>query len=164
MRYSESMPTKPTVWLDEREARAWRGFHRMRSALLAHLAREMATSCNLTQAEFEILVVVSEAPGRRIRSRELSTALQWERSRLSHQIARMEARGTIKRAACDSDARGFDVVLTPAGLRAIRTAAPLNLEAVRHCFINLLTDQQLDALGDIAETITTHLEKEHPCS
>ncbi len=136
----------------------------MRSALLAHLARELAESCNLTQAEFEILVVVSEAPGRRIRSRDLSAALHWERSRLSHQISRMEARGAITRAACDNDARGFDVVLTPAGLRAIQTAAPLNLEAVRHCFIDVLTDEQLDTLGDIAEAITTHLESEHPCS
>lgn len=71
---------------------------------------------------------------------------------------------TVTRAACDNDARGFDVVLTPAGLRAIQTAAPLNLEAVRHCFIGVLTDEQLDALGDIAEAITTHLESEHPCS
>jgi DNA-binding MarR family transcriptional regulator len=167
MKYHGQMPMSPTtpnVWLDERETRAWRGFHRMRSALLAHLARELAVSCNLTQAEFEILVVVSEAPGRRIRARDLSTALHWERSRLSHQIARMETRGTITRAACDNDARGFDVVLTPAGLRAIDTAAPLNLEAVRHCFIDVLTDEQLDTLGDIAEAITTHLEREHPCS
>jgi DNA-binding MarR family transcriptional regulator len=167
MAYAASMPTPPTsvpAWLDERENRAWRGLHRIRTALFPHLARELTASCGLSQAEFEILVVVSEAPDRRIRARELGTALQWERSRLSHQIARMEERGTITRAPCDGDARGFDVILTPAGLEAIETAAPLNLERVRHCFIDVLSPAQLDALGDIADAVAAHMEREHPDS
>lgn len=148
-------------WLDEREARAWRGFHRIRTELLAHLSRELAASCNVSQADFEILIAVSEAPGQRIRSRDLRDELRWERSRLSHQIARMQARGTISRAACESDARGFDVVLTPAGLEAVQAAARVNLEAVRHCFTDVLTEEQLDTLGDIADAITTHLATAH---
>jgi DNA-binding MarR family transcriptional regulator len=167
MAYDASMPTPPRsepAWLDEREHRAWRGLHRIRTALFPHLARELAASCGLSQAEFEILVVVSEAPDRRIRARELGTALQWERSRLSHQIARMEERGTITRAPCDGDARGFVVVLTPAGLEAIETAAPRNLEGVRHCFIDILSPAQLDALGDIADAVDAHMEREHPGS
>lgn len=133
----------------------------MRSELLGHLARQLANDCNLTEAEYEILVAVSEAPGQRIRSRDLCQRLQWERSRLSHQIARMETRGTITRAACADDARGFDVVLTKAGRAAIDTAAPLHLEAVRHCFADVLTKKQLDALAEITEAITSHLAAEH---
>jgi DNA-binding MarR family transcriptional regulator len=150
-----------TRWLDEREERAWRGFHRMRTELSAHLARQIAQDSGLTEADYAVLVAVSEAPGRRIRSRDLGLALGWERSRLSHQIARMEARGTVERAPCPGDARGFDVVLTDAGLAAIQAAAPLHLAAVRHCFADVLTPDQLDALGDIAETITKHLATEH---
>jgi DNA-binding MarR family transcriptional regulator len=150
-----------TRWLDEREERAWRGFHRMRTELSAHLARQLTQDCGLTEADYAVLVAVSEAPGRRIRSRDLGQALGWERSRLSHQIARMEARGTIRRAPCPGDARGFDVVLTDAGLAAIEAAAPLHLAAVRHCFADALTPGQLDALGDIAETITKHLASQH---
>ena len=151
----------PSDWLDEREARAWRGFHRIRTDLLAHLSRKLAASCNISQADFEILIAVSEAPGQRIRARDLGNEIRWERSRLSHQIARMEARGTIARSACESDARGFDVVLTPAGLEAVEAAARVNLEAVRHCFADLLTKEQLDTLGDIAHAITTHLITAH---
>lgn len=148
-------------WLDEREARAWRGFNRIRTALLAQLSRELATSCNVSQADFEILIAVSEAPGQRIRARELGNEIHWERSRLSHQIARMETRGTLTRTACENDARGFDVMLTPAGLEAVEAAARVNLEAVRHCFIDLLTEEQLDTMGDIAHAVTTHLTASH---
>ena len=150
-----------TQWLDEREHRAWRGFHRMRAELLGHLARQLSTDSNLTEADFAILVAVSEAPDRRIRARDLCHVVQWERSRLSHQIARMESRGTIARQPCDGDARGFDIVLTPEGLSAIEAAAPLHLVAVRHCFADILSAAQLDSLGDIAETVLAHLATEH---
>jgi DNA-binding MarR family transcriptional regulator len=148
-------------WLDEREDRAWRGFQRLRTELNAQLARELARQTGLTEADYAVLVTVSEAPGRRIRSRDLGVALGWDRSRLSHQITRMQARGTIKREPCPGDARGFDVILTPAGLTAIEAAAPLHLATVRHCFADLLTPEQLDALAAIADTITGHLAAEH---
>jgi DNA-binding MarR family transcriptional regulator len=148
-------------WLDEREEQAWRGFQRMRSGLSAHLARELARDTGLTEADYAVLVAVSEAPGRRIRSRELGRTLGWDRSRLSHQVSRMQARGTIRREPCADDARGFDVVITPAGFRAIQDAAPLHVAAVRRCFADLLTPQQLDVLTSIADTITSHLAAEH---
>ena len=148
-------------WLDGREDRAWRGFVALHNGLFDHLARQLARDSGLTTADYEVLVVVSEAPGRRIRSRDLCRALGWERSRLSHQLARMEQRGSVSRAPCAEDARGFDVVLTPAGLAAIESAAPLHLEAVRHCFVDVLTDEQLDALGRIADAVTAHLADEH---
>lgn len=148
-------------WLDERESRAWRGFHSVRTDLPAHLARELARDSGLTEADYAVLVVVSEAPERRIRSRDLGRALRWDRSRLSHQIARMERRGTLRRESCPDDARGFDVVLTDAGLAAVEAAAPSHLAVVRHCFADLLTPEQLDVLGDVFDTITQHLAAQH---
>ncbi|CAB4808611.1 MAG: MarR family transcriptional regulator [Actinobacteria bacterium] len=144
-------------WLNEREARAWRGYQGMRISLGSHLARHMSSECLLTEAEFEILVNVSEAPERTIRSRDLCSALAWERSRLSHQLSRMESRGLISREPCLGDARGFNVLLTDAGLAAIEAAAPKHLVEVRRSFVDVLTDEQLDSFGDIAETIITHL-------
>lgn len=143
--------------LDAREARAWRGFQQMRAQLTAHLARQLEQESGLTEAEYAVLVVVSEAAGRRIRARDLCETLGWERSRLSHQIDRMENRGVVERAPCAGDARGFDLVLTSQGLAIIEAAAPLHLAAVRRCFADVLSRQQLDALGDIAEAIITHL-------
>lgn len=148
-------------WLSEHEQRAWRAFHQLRTALPAHLARELNRDCSLSESEYAILVAVSEAPGGRIRSRDLCRALGWERSRLSHQIGRMEARGTVERAESVGDARGFDVVLTEQGGAVIASAAQLHLTSVRHCFIDLLTPEQLSALIEITETVTTHLTTEH---
>jgi DNA-binding MarR family transcriptional regulator len=133
----------------------------MRIELTTHLGRQLSRECGLTEADYAVLVTVSEAPGQRIRSRDLGRRLGWERSRLSHQIARMQARGTVKRAPCDDDARGFDVILTDAGVAVIEAAAPAHALAVRHCFGDLLTSEQLDTLGDIADVITGHLAAEH---
>lgn len=148
-------------WLDEREMRAWRGFHRLRAELVAHLSRELARDSGLTEADYAVLVEVSEAPGHRVRSRDLARALRWDRSRISHQLGRMEARGTVRRESCAEDGRSFNVVLTDAGMAAIEAAAPGHAAAVRHCFADVLTPEQLDTLGDIAEAITTHLASEH---
>jgi DNA-binding MarR family transcriptional regulator len=148
-------------WLSKEEEKAWRGFVALRIGLVGHLARQLAQDSGITEAEFEVLVVVSEAPGQRIRSRDLGKALNWERSRLSHQITRMEERGMVAREQCENDARGFDVVLTKAGLKAIQAAAPKHLEAVRHCFIDLLTPAQMKALANIADVVGEHLATEH---
>jgi DNA-binding MarR family transcriptional regulator len=148
-------------WLSEEEEKAWRGFVALRIGLVGHLARQLAQDSGITEAEFEVLVVVSEAPGQRIRSRDLGKALNWERSRLSHQITRMEERGMVAREQCENDARGFDVLLTKVGLKAIQAAAPAHLEGVRHCFIDLLTPAQMKTLSSIAEVVTEHLKKEH---
>ena len=148
-------------WLSEEEEKAWRGFVALRIGLVGHLARQLAQDSGITEAEFEVLVVVSEAPGQRIRSRDLGKALNWERSRLSHQITRMEERGMVAREQCENDARGFDVVLTKAGLKAIQAAAPKHLEAVRHCFIDLLSPAQMKTLTSISERVAEHLKEEH---
>lgn len=158
---ADTMVVMETRWLDEREVRAWRGFLHMRTELMAHLAQHLGRTTGLTEADFAVLVNVSEAAGGRIRSRDLCRVLQWDRSRLSHQIARMEARGTVERAPCLDDARGFDIVLTDAGLAALKAAAPVHLSAVRHCFADLLSAEQLDVLGDISEVIAGHLAAEH---
>lgn len=134
----------------------------MRAELLPHLARQLCQDSGLTEAEYAILVVLSESRSHRIRARDLCRELGWERSRLSHQIARMERRGTVGRATCESDARGFDVVLTARGLAAIRDAAPQHVAAVRHCFADVLSARQMDALIGIADAITRHLASEHP--
>jgi len=160
MRYGHEV----TQWLDERESTAWRSLHRMHADVTAVLARQLAADSDLTPADYAVLVNVSEAPGRRLRARDLCHQLQWERSRLSHQVSRMEARGTVRKEPCPDDARGFDVVLTRAGLRAIKGAAPCHVAAVRHCFADVLTPRQLEALTEIAETVVRHIEAEHTFS
>jgi DNA-binding MarR family transcriptional regulator len=142
-----------TRWLDEREARAWRGFISMQTQLLRRLARQMQHDDGLSEADFEVLVRLSEAPEGRQRVFELGQATQWEKSRLSHHLSRMVQRGLVVRETCPTDSRGAFVKLTEAGRRAIEDAAPRHVAHVRRWFIDALSPEQLDALAGIAHDV-----------
>lgn len=154
------MGRKQVPWLDEREQRAWRGFHDLRTQLLSHLARQLQRDSGLSEADFEVLVTVSEAPAQRIRAVDLGRRLGWEKSRLSKQVTRMEGRGLVRREDCRPASRGADVVLTVEGKKVIGAAAPLHVVEVRRLFIDLLTPEQLDALAEISQVVVDNLERE----
>jgi DNA-binding MarR family transcriptional regulator len=147
-----------TRWLSDREQRAWRGFLTAYARVEARLRRSLQQNAGLSDADYAVLVNVSEAPHGRLRIFQLGAALDWEKSRLSHQLRRMEARGLVTREGCDTDRRGAEVVLTRAGRSAIRCAAPQHVEDVRRWFLAPLSRAQLDALTDITETVLAHLD------
>ena len=147
-------------WLDEREARAWRGFTRMQIELDAALNRNLARRSGLSSADYAVLVQLSEATEGRLRAFQLGRALRWEKSRLSHHLKRMETRGLVCREDCAEDARGSEVVLTGDGRAAIEAAAPAHVEDVRRLLIDHLTAGQLDALAESAEAVLAALEVE----
>lgn len=144
-------------WLDEREQQAWRALLAMQAQLGAHLRRALLRDAGLSDADYEVLVNLSEAPGRRMRVFELGRALQWEKSRLSHQLRRMAERGLVERQDCPTDARGAFAVLTEAGRATIETAAPNHVAEVRYAFVDALTPDQLDALTEIAHAVLARL-------
>jgi DNA-binding MarR family transcriptional regulator len=139
-------------WLDEREQRAWRGLITLWTQLNAELTRRMAADSELSMQDFAVLVALTEeCRGGRVRAFELANDLQWEKSRLSHHLARMEKRGLLTRDGCTEDGRGQVVVATEAGRRAIEAAAPAHVMAVRELFLDALTLDQVDALAAIAD-------------
>jgi len=147
-------------WLGEREARAWRGYTRMRIELEAALSRRLARGPGLSHADYAVLVELSEAPEGRLRAFQLGRALRWEKSRLSHHLKRMEARGLVCRENCAEDGRGSEVMLTGAGRATIEAAAPAHVEDVRALMIDHLAPEQLDALADISEVVLAALAAE----
>lgn len=144
-------------WLDAREDRAWRGYQHMHSELSRRLSRQLQRDAGLSDADYAVLVNLSEAPDRRLRLYELGRALHWEKSRVSHQLTRMAQRGLVARQNCATDGRGAFVVLTDDGLAAITGAAPQHVETVRRYFIDALTPAQLDALSEIADAVSARL-------
>ncbi len=144
-------------WLDPREQRAWRGLQDVSVQLRSRLHRQLVQDSGLSAADYEVLVHLSETPGDRLRVYELGDAMQWEKSRLSHQLTRMERRGLVAREECPTDARGAFAVLTPAGRTAIEAAAPGHVAEVRRLVVDVLTPAQLDALGEISEAILDRL-------
>jgi DNA-binding MarR family transcriptional regulator len=144
-------------WLNDDEAHAWRGYRRMRALLDLQISRDLAADSGLSEADYDVLSDLSETKGHRLRLIELSRQMLWSKSRLSHHISRMEQRGLVRREGDDAATRGVIVVLTPAGLRAIKAAAPAHVASVRRHFIDLLTPKQIEALGQAAETVVGHL-------
>ncbi|TWF74996.1 DNA-binding MarR family transcriptional regulator [Pseudonocardia hierapolitana] len=144
-------------WLDEREARAWRGMIGVLQRLTAVLERQLVQDAGLSGAEYTLLVPLSEAPGGVLRARDLGRMVGWERSRVSHQVTRMEKRGLVAREECGEDARGSMVRLTDAGRTAIVAVAPAHVAAVRRHFIGVLTDAELDVIGPALERVLDRL-------
>jgi DNA-binding MarR family transcriptional regulator len=147
-------------WLDERELRAWRGYLTMHAKLTARLNRQLQSDSGLSLADFEVLVQLTDQAEGRVRVRDLARALQWEKSRLSHHLGRMQRRGLVVREECPEDARGAFVVLTPEGRHAIERAAPAHVSTVRELVFDQLTDRQVDALGAIADHVLARLNDE----
>jgi DNA-binding MarR family transcriptional regulator len=151
-----------TRWLSEDEQRAWRGYLAMNARLDARLSRQLQADVGLSLSDFAVLVYLTDRAEGRVRAFELARDLQWEKSRLSHHLARMQRRGLVTRQECPEDARGAFIVLTEEGRRAIERAAPCHVETVRELFFDQLTAEQVETLGAIASQVLARLDDTHP--
>jgi DNA-binding MarR family transcriptional regulator len=145
-------------WLDDRELRAWRALQFMQMRLNAALARQLAVDSGLSYQDYLLLVALTDSPEGRLRLFELGENIGWEKSRLSHQVARMAERGLVRKERCELDRRGSYVVITPAGRKEIEAAAPGHVDAVRRLFIEQMTPEQLDSLGAVCEQVLAGLD------
>lgn len=145
-------------WLTEREERAWRALQFMQMRLEGELARQLAADSALSYPDYLVLVALTDRPDGRMRLFELAAVLGWEKSRASHHVGRMVERGLVKKQRCDSDRRGFYVVVTARGRRELEAAAPGHVATVRRIFVDRLAPQQLDALGAAAEAVLSGFE------
>jgi DNA-binding MarR family transcriptional regulator len=143
-------------WLTAREQRLWRAHLEVSKLLEYQLGRELA-QYDLAINDYEILVVLSESPDRRMRMTDLAAATLQSKSRLSHQITRMENTGLVLRQECPGDRRGLYAHLTEEGWQTLRKAAPDHVRSVRAHFIDRLDDDQLDAMYQALAPIAEHL-------
>ncbi|WP_318207852.1 MULTISPECIES: MarR family winged helix-turn-helix transcriptional regulator [unclassified Streptomyces] len=139
-----------TPWLTDAEQCAWRTFLDVQRMLTYQLERDLQPF-GLTMNDYEILVNLSESAERRLRMSDLAAATLQSKSRLSHQITRMENAGLVRRENCESDRRGLYAVLTDAGMDTMHKVAPHHVESVRKHFIDQIGS---DALGDLRESLT----------
>lgn len=143
-------------WLSEEEQRAWRT-HLDVSRLLTYQLEKDLQPFGLTMNDYEILVNLSESEDRRMRMSDLASATLQSKSRLSHQITRMENAGLVRRENCESDRRGLYAVLTELGWDTMRKVAPHHVASVRRHFIDLLTPEDLKTLYGSLVPVADHL-------
>jgi DNA-binding MarR family transcriptional regulator len=146
-------------WLDSEEMRVWRAFVVGKALLDAQLNRELQDEHQLTLADYELLVRLSEGPCGQVRMSTLAEQVGSSKSRISHQIGRMEKAGLARRQECPGDRRGVFAVLTDHGLEVLRSAAPTHLRGVRDNLIDLLSGQERLVLADIFERVQSHLRE-----
>lgn len=147
-------------WLTPEEQRAWRGFVRLHERLGGRLGRLLQSESHVSPADFAVLVHLTDTPEGRQRYQDLARALEWEKSRMSHHIARMAGRGTVVREDCLEDARGAFVVITDVGRAAVEAAAPRHVEAVRELFMDHVTPSELRVLAEISERVIRKLDED----
>jgi DNA-binding MarR family transcriptional regulator len=146
-------------WLNANEDRAWSAFIHAHDQIEVHLNRRLQES-GLSGADYSVLAALSALDEGRMPAHALCNALGWEKSRLSHQLRRMQQDGLISREPNPDDARSTMVCLQPAGRVAIEKAAPRHVADVRQNFIDLFTPAELDMLATLNERVLHHLAED----
>ena len=139
-------PAEAVRWLDADEQRAWRSFVSGSRRLFERLDQDLKAQ-GLNHDDYGVLVALSESDDDRLRMAELANTSVESRSRLSHHIGRLEARGLVLRESCPNDRRGLFAVLTPTGRALIEQVAPHHVAGVRTWLLDLLTAQELEVVG-----------------
>jgi DNA-binding MarR family transcriptional regulator len=140
-------------WLTATQQRTWTNYMQVYLRLEYEMNRQLQADFGISLADYSVMNALSSEPGRRMQSTRLATRIGWERSRLSHQLRRMEGRGLVERMPSESDGRATDARLTPQGWRLLRTAAPKHVGWVRELFFADLDDAAADQLADLLERV-----------
>lgn len=146
-----------TRGLSDREREVWRSFHHMRRQLDLTLERRLLADAGISTADFEILLSLKEADDHRLRAGRIADLIGWEKSRVSHQLTRMEGRGLVTRENCDDDARGVWIVASAAGLGAVDHAIGDRAAVIREYFLDVLSDDEQAALVDASRRVLDRL-------
>jgi DNA-binding MarR family transcriptional regulator len=148
------------VWLTATQERTWLNYMGVYHRLEYEMNRQLQADFGVSLADYTVMNALSNEPGRRLQSSRLATRIGWERSRLSHQLRRMETRRLVERIASEVDGRATDAMLTPQGWRLLQSAAPKHVAWVRTLFFSELDDAAADELADLlGEVYQTILRK-----
>jgi|SRR5579863_1728796 DNA-binding MarR family transcriptional regulator len=142
------MAAKP---LSPRELRIWHAFLFMGEDVLGRVGRDLAQETGLSGPEFGVLSRLAGIGRGRMRQQELATVMGWEKSRLSHQLTRMQERNLVQRLAGEDHATF--VVLTKAGREKLQSALPVHAESVRRNLLSRLSAEQIDTIVRVSNLL-----------
>ena len=146
-------------WLDEAEMAAWRSYIVATLRLRQRLHRELSDRHEVSLTDYEVLVCLEGQPGHRMRMSELAIYMGSTKSKLSHQVGRLEQAGLVRRARDSDDKRGVITELTGEGRELLETAAPTHVEGVREHLINLLSPEEQATIASAFERVRDHLSE-----
>ncbi|MGW1624512.1 MarR family winged helix-turn-helix transcriptional regulator [Streptomyces sp. NPDC002172] len=144
--------------LEPREWEFWDVWMRAQRLLTRELERGLQRACDISKAEFSVLVTLWQAGGREMRVGELSESLDWDKSRVSHQLTRMEKRGFVQRTRYGADGRRAGIGLTAEGRGAAQSAVLVHGANIRRHVLDSLTPEQASVIRSWSEQAVDRLE------
>ena len=150
-----------TDWLDAREDEAWRRLLSVHAKLLARLDDELRRGHELSLADYEVLVALSESEGA-LRMTELAERVMLSPSGLTRRVDRLVGRGLVDRRACPSDGRGSLAAVTAAGWDKLRHAAPTHVAGVRRYLLDPVSSAGIEQLAAGLRAVDEALEAGEP--
>ena len=150
------------VWLNDGQQESWRAVVALLTMLPAALDSDLRRTAGLTTFDYTVLASLSEAPQQTMQMSALAARASASLPRLSHVVARLEARGWLTREACGGDARATNAVLTKSGWEKVAATAPHHAQTVRDLVVDPLSPSQFRQLGIIAQKISHRIEGQTP--
>jgi DNA-binding MarR family transcriptional regulator len=132
--------------LQPEEWELWNTWMQAQRLLARELDRDLQRDYGISKAEFSVLVTLHQAPGGQLRVGELAESLDWEKSRVAHQLTRMEHRDLVDRTDNESSGRRIGIGLTAKGRSAVQNAILGHAENIRRYFFEALTPDQTAAI------------------
>ncbi|MFN8190503.1 MAG: MarR family transcriptional regulator [Nocardioidaceae bacterium] len=151
-----------TRWLDESQQHSWRALILGMTLLIDRLDDDLRKEHGLSLTEYEILMRLSEAPGRQMRMARLADALAHSRSRVTHTVQRLERSDLVVRSESPEDGRGVLCRLTDHGFEVLEKAAVTHVDGVHAYIVDLATREDFDALGRVMDSVADQLVADHP--
>lgn len=149
-----------SVTVDGLETAAWEGFQRMAVGMATRLNRRLTSEFGVSLPDYEVLSSLARSTTGTLRAFELGADLQWEKSRLSHHLKRMENRGLVSRQVCESDGRGLWVSITDRGQTVYNDASRAHRDLVDTLMIGRLDRDQLATLASISDKVLVGMTDE----
>ncbi|MEV5720240.1 MarR family transcriptional regulator [Amycolatopsis mediterranei] len=146
-------------WLNDAEMAAWRSYIVATLLLRQRLHRELSDRHEVSLTDYEVLVCLESQADHRMRMSELAMYMGSTKSKLSHQVGRLENAGLARRARDPEDKRGVITELTDEGQALLEKAAPTHVEGVREHLIDLLSPEEQATIAAVFERVRAHLSE-----
>jgi len=150
-------------WLSADQQRDWRALVELLQTLPPAMDAQLKRDGGVNTYEFQVLACLAEAPEHTLGLSDLAASARGSLSRLSHALTRLERAGWVERRSCaDRSARRMEARLTESGLAKLDQVAPGHVSEARRLVVDVLTPEQLAALGDAARAIAAACAQEAP--
>ncbi|WLD80390.1 MarR family transcriptional regulator [Schaalia sp. HMT-877] len=150
------MPTTPAHF--SRRAHAWETYFTTTARLTERIESALKREARLSMAEYSVLLMTSRAADSGVRPSVLAKQVVFSRSRLTHTLKRLEARGLVRREACKGDGRGGLVLLTDEGSRVFQSAALVQRSVIRELFLDGISEEEIRVLTALFTRVAARLD------